>query len=316
MIIREKIKHVIYGTYRATVWRFLGKGARRKKNNTYKKYREIIDTIEEYFNNSNEALNKDAQKVVEHVKKKGIENVFPYDYVQKYYLLAAISINYDKKNKMYYAIRGKKRLYLKQRTYQEAIHYYWNLLHEQDENSPHLYTEKKINGDILLDVGAAEGFFSLDHLHDFNKIFIFESDTSWIPALKVTFREFDQRVFIIEKSVGELNDDKHISLDMVIKQFNIKPTESVYVKIDVEGAEMSVLKGAHRLLEGKNDTNIFVCTYHKQNDEEELLKEINRYKEFHTSNSKGYMIMFYTEDIDVPYLRRGVLRASRVQQKN
>lgn len=308
-MIKEKYRYVLYGVYKILFWRFLGKNARRKKGTGYSKYKEAIDKIEGYFNSIELPDDEEKLEVVSHIRKKGLETVFPYDFIHNYFLQAALSIFYDKDKQMYYAKRKGKRLYLKQDTYAKSLNYYWNLIYEQDRKSPHLYSEKKVDGDILLDIGGAEGFFALDHANDFSKIYIFEGDKTWLPALNETFKQFKEKVFIIDRFVGDSTNEDYVSLDDFVKQYDIDCSKSIFIKMDVEGAEMNVLKGAAKLLKDAQRIHLSVCTYHKQNDEKEIKEELESYNRFSITYSKGYMILFYMDDVKEPYLRRGVLRA-------
>ena len=307
-MIKEKPKYVAYGIYKMIFWRFLSKETRRRKGTAYKKYQLIIDEIEKFYEDYS-PLEEDEKAVAEHIQRKGVETVFPYDFIHNYFLPAALAIKYDKKCQLFYAKRHGMKLYLKQDTYAKALNYYWSLIYEQDKKSPHLYSKNKIKGDILFDIGGAEGFFSLDHLDDFSDIYIFEGDESWLPALRRTLLGYSNKVHIIEYYVGERSTDGFISLDDFIIKNGIDISKQIYIKMDVEGAEMSILKGASSTLKQANRAKLAVCTYHKQNDERDISQELEKYNKFNLTHSDGYLLMFYMNDIEKPYLRRGILRA-------
>ncbi len=54
-------------------------------------------------------------------------------------------------------------------------------------------------GDVLVDVGTAEGIFSIDKMDKIKKLYVIETDAEWIEALKCTFSNYIDKVIIIEK---------------------------------------------------------------------------------------------------------------------
>ncbi|NBK93777.1 FkbM family methyltransferase [bacterium 1XD21-13] len=302
-----KLRYLKYGLFKLLVWRFLSKELRRKKGTAYKKYKENIEKIEQYISAGKLPDERDAREVYKFVRKKGLETVFPYDFIHKYFIKAVLAIKYDSESGMYYAKRKGRRLYLKHDSFEKALNYYWSLIYEQDKHSPHLYSEEKITGHVLFDIGGAEGFLSFDHIDDFEHIYIFEGDPSWFPALKKTFEDYSGKVTIIEKYVGDSNAENYLTIDQFCNNYNINDVE-IFAKIDVEGEEMSVIKGAKLFLAQYNRLKMAICTYHKQEDEYEIRTELEQYNRFKISHSNGYMIMYYMNDIREPYLRRGVLR--------
>ena len=57
---------------------------------------------------------------------------------------------------------------------------------EQDKRSPHFYGIKEniLPQTVFVDVGAAEGLISLEIIEKVKEVYIFESDTAWVNALK------------------------------------------------------------------------------------------------------------------------------------
>jgi hypothetical protein len=55
---------------------------------------------------------------------------------------------------------------------------------------------------------------------------------------------------------------------------------------------------------------VALCTYHKNNDEEDFTALLKRHG-FSVTPSKGYMINYYDKKMTAPYLRRGLIRAAR-----
>lgn len=116
-----------------------------------------------------------------------------YDYVDQYSVKQYLKeIHYDNKSGMYYAMRHGKKMFIsrKYNTAEMAANCYRNICMEQDENSPHRYLSKDFNivkDGILVDIGAAEGFFAFDSVDSVRKIYLLECDLNWIDALKKTF---------------------------------------------------------------------------------------------------------------------------------
>ena len=83
-------------------------------------------------------------------------------------------------------------------------------------NSPHRYLTESFTigqNDVLADIGAAEGNFSLAVIEKVKKIYIFEYDQEWIEALRATFAPWSDKVEIINKFVSDKNDEYHIRFD-------------------------------------------------------------------------------------------------------
>ena len=142
-------------------------------------------------------------------------------------------------------------------------------MREQDLKSPHRYltnTFKAEKDDVLADIGAAEGNFSLSVIENIRKVYIFEHDSEWIEALKATFAPWAEKVEIVSKYVANHNDGSHVKLDTFIE----KKEAVTFLKIDVDGAEANVLKSGKNLLSSTRPLKIALCTYHKNNDEKEF----------------------------------------------
>jgi hypothetical protein len=139
------------------------------------------------------------------------------------------------------------------------------LLAEQDEASPHQYVNcrEEFKGRVLLDIGAAEGIISLNVVDIVEHIFLFECDENWIEALNATFEPYKNKVTIIKKFVSNINDDYHLTIDHFLEGEMIN---NLFIKMDIEGAELSALQGAERVLKEANDLRLAICTYHRTDD--------------------------------------------------
>lgn len=77
-----------------------------------------------------------------------------------------------------------------------------------------------------------------------------------------------------------------------------------FIKMDIEGMELKVLKGACNTL--KTDVKMSVCTYHNPNDLENISNFLRGFN-FKIDTSRGYMAV-YNFDFRKPYLRKGLIR--------
>jgi hypothetical protein len=211
---------------------------------------------------------------------------------------------------MRYVLQDGKRLYFKKRWKEKRIkRAYSELLREQDINSPHRYITESFtigNEDVLADIGAAEGNFSLSVIERIKKVYLFEYDKEWIEALQATFAPWPEKTVIINKYASDVNDTSHVRLDT----FYDDTKDLNFLKIDVDGAESSVLRSCEEIFKSGKPLKIALCTYHKNNDEKDFTVILKNHG-FSVSPSKGYMIHFYDKQMKAPYLRRGLLRAVR-----
>jgi O-antigen/teichoic acid export membrane protein len=104
-------------------------------------------------------------------------------------------------------------------------------------------------GDVVFDIGSAEGYFSIfaSRLNDDpSKIHSFDcsAQRSW-AFVKNNFWNMGGKAQLIEAFVSDKNEQGSITIDRYTKLKNIKPSA---IKIDVEGAEVEVLKGAREFL--------------------------------------------------------------------
>lgn len=235
--------------------------------------------------------------------------IFSYPFHDNY-SSEMIEVIYDNETGMRYVIQDGKRLYFKKRWSKKRIRRaYSDLLREQDINSPHRYLTESFtigNDEVLADIGAAEGNFSLEVIEKVRKVYIFEYDTEWIEALRVTFAPWAEKVEIINKYVSDFNDDSHIRLDT----FYEEKRDLTFLKIDVDGAEAIVLNSCNEIFRSENRIKVALCTYHKNNDEKDFTSLLKNHG-YSVTSSNGYMIHYYDKRMKAPYLRRGLIRAVR-----
>lgn len=236
-------------------------------------------------------------------------SIFPYSFSSKY-RKEDVDVLTDPGLKMKYVIHEGKKLYFRRGWSNARIQRAWSdLLREQDPASPHRYPGGSFipgSDDVLVDIGAAEGNFSLAMADKVKKIYIFEYDRRWAEALAATFAPWKEKVEIVKKYAGDRNDSSHMTIDSFFENREF-PT---FLKIDVDGAEDSVLRGCNKIFQSGKAMKVALCTYHK-NDDEKIFTAFLENVGFTATPSKGYMINYYDKKIKAPYLRRGLLRAVR-----
>ena len=253
-------------------------------------------------------INDDQREILGYLENNHVR-IFPYPFHENY-STDKIEVFYDSETGMRYVLQDGKQLYFKKRWSSDRIkRAYCDLLREQDKNSPHRYLTDSFTvdkNDIVADIGAAEGNFSLSVIEKVKKIYLFEYNQEWIEALKATFAPWSDKVEIIDKYVAGYNDDSHIRFDTFFES----KKDVNFLKVDVEGSETAVLESFNGLFKSGESFRLALCTYHKNNDEKDFTMML-RNNGFNVNPSKGYMINYYDKKISAPYLRRGLIRATR-----
>jgi len=252
--------------------------------------------------------------IIENLKKKPLifpytNFVFPYDFVEKYDP-KKIDVFFDPESCMRYALyEGEKLFFPKIMSVNQIKDCVNDILISQDSASAHRYHDDDFyveEGDIIADMGAAEGFWALSNVRKARKVYLFECDKEWIPALQKTFEPWKEKVDIIQKFISDANSNNTFTLDCLYAG-NI---EINFIKADIEGAEIQLLKGGVNTLSEQNNIKLLLCTYHRKNDAAELEQILKSYN-FITSFSKGFMIQVWDRHLSAPYLRRGIIRAKK-----
>jgi hypothetical protein len=257
-------------------------------------------------------VNRDADvaEAVAHLRRNPLHH-FPYSFTQNY-RPSEHPAQVDAEVGLPYVMHRGRRLYWRAgRKTRRLPGDYAALLAEQDEQSPHRYLVPGFDvrpGDVVADVGCAEGNFSLEVIERAGHVYLFEADGRWAKALEATFRPWKEKVTICRSMVGRQSGDGMVALD----DYFAGKTPPNFYKLDVEGYEADVLNGARRTLGRAGDPRLAVCTYHRQEDEANLtalLRELG----FAASPSRGYMLLYREPNFGPPYFRRGLVRASRPQ---
>lgn len=229
--------------------------------------------------------------------------------IKKEYPGDMFDIARDESSGLLYSYWMGKRIYLKSEIQSRAVakEYLSLLCKEQDKNSPHCYSMDKLNlngEDVVIDGGAAEGFFSLQIVDKVKKIYLVEGDGGWLEALKYTFAPYGRKIVIVPKWLGSKNDESNISIDQIDSEDKI-----TLVKLDVEGAEADAIAGGEETFSSDRDIRVVACTYHRTEDADNFCTYFQN-KGFDTEFSKGYLFVGGLEVVK-PELRKGVLTARK-----
>jgi len=246
----------------------------------------------------------ELKSIVKFLKQNPI-NVFPYSFVKKYNP-ESINVQFDSTLNLPFIDYFGKKLFLQRTMNKARLKKYVNSLFiEQDSASPHRYLNENFNvnpGDVVFDVGTAEGNFSLGVVDVAQKIYLFEPGADWLEPLQATFNPWKEKVFIISKFVSDNVNENTVTIDSITED------KIDFLKVDVEGFETKILDGATKLLNEKKIKKTAICTYHQQQDEK-IINTILTNKGFTVNSTNGYMLFYYDKNIAYPYFRKGLLRA-------
>jgi len=253
------------------------------------------------------AANPEMKNILSFIKKNGVAT-FPYKFIFNY-KEEDIKVYTDDSTGLPYVLVNNKKLFFKRSWDHPTVRKNFNFLSiEQDQSSPHLYLTESFNiklNDTVVDIGAAEGNFSLGIVEKVKALYIFETDADWIEALQATFAPWKDKVTIVNLYVSDKVDAKNITVDA----FFVAKPQINFIKIDAEGAERQILTGSEKILDQNADLKIALCTYHKQNDEIELA-QILKQSNFNISYSAGYML-FLEDKLTAPFFRKVLIRAHK-----
>lgn len=246
--------------------------------NKYFFYKEKL--LKRYENNTD----ADVVEIVSYIKNNGL-GIFNYDFAKNY--KSRIDVWVDDSTGFYYLIHKGKKMYFP-RTFNSkdtVVDYYNSILMEQDYHSPHKYLSDTFNidyGDVVIDAGVAEGNFALEVIDKVSKLYLIEADDDWIEALKLTFKEYSEKVVIIKAFVSSYCYGNVVTIDSLIKE----PVN--FIKMDIEGNEWDALNGAKELIEKSKGIKLAVCSYHSDFDQELIESFMDKQDIVHTT-SRGYM---------------------------
>lgn len=245
-------------------------------------------------------------------------DAFPYPQIKR---IDNPITGFDHKLKLPFVVHNNNRLYFpKDWSPESASNAYRNYIERENllgggytEKAPHQYVTDSFHvekDDIIVDAGCAEALFALDSIEKAKHVYLLEADTIWLKPLQTTFAPYKNKVTIIPKILsGEISENS-ITLNSL---FNKYSNESFFIKMDIEGAEESVIQGSKDFLTSQNKIKLACCTYHKAHHAKKissLLKEMGYNCEF----SDGYMLFPWDKNQQPPYFRKGLIRATRVRE--
>lgn len=288
----------------------------RKSTKEEKAEQRLKKEFLSYYRNTD---NQEIKSMVEYIKKTNKFGMMNCE-LSKNYSDLNVKVNFSAEKKLPYVIDDGKKLFFPQNRSEERVKdNYIALLKEQDEKSPHRYlvTEdidmvKKMHerGDYirLFEFGAAEAMFSLKLVEYVDELYLFECNEEWMEALNETFKPWKDKVVIVNKYVGNYNDESHITLDSFMNEIEIKENCYNIVKMDIEGAEIAALEGMKKFMSREQAFNLYVCTYHRQDDENKVKKIC---KEYDISTNKGYFCFFADPEYSAPFVRRCLVKVKK-----
>jgi len=234
--------------------------------------------------------------------------LFPCSFVFKYDH-KSVRVHRDDHNGLFYVMHNGRRLYYNRRYLTETAvqHAYNGISIEQDEKSPHCYTNDKFfvwENDTVVDIGAAEGNFSLDVVERAGVVYIIEPDNDWIEALEATFRPWKDKVHLINKFASDTDSENYISLAGLLGNNPVN-----FIKMDVGGAEERIIISAERILRDNSAVRLAICTYHRKKDAETTVRTLAALG-FTWSFTNGYMLYVHN-NLTPPYFRKTLIRAQK-----
>lgn len=255
----------------------------RAKGYAYREDKFLKQIKDEYLkhlilNDRDTNDNLQCKECLEFIRKNGV-NTFCYDSIN-YKIYDEKDVFYDEEKALFWVFYRDKRLYMKRSidTIESVLEVMNMLAAEQEPTSPHCYVSDTFNvskGDVVFDIGCAEGNFALSVVDLVEKIYMFEVDEEWIEALNCTFEPYKEKVCIIPKFVSNQSTADHITIEAFCDKNQIDKIH--FMKMDVEGAEPDVLRGAEKLIKEGKIEKIAACTYHNVDDEKKIRQILNEY---------------------------------------
>lgn len=253
--------------------------------------------------------NTDIQQALKYLSNNPL-TTFSGNFQGKY-VADTINVYQDASTGLPYALFGDKKLFFKRSNNKQTVQLMFSgLLMEQDPVSPHCYTDSEFRieaGDVLADVGCAEGLFSLMNIEKLSRVYLFEQDPEWREALEATFAPWKEKTVIIPKFVSNRNTDDEVCLDDFFRNQTSRPN---FYKIDVEGAEDLVLDGMKEI-PSEQPLKIALCTYHHQDDFEKFSRFFSENGFSHRPNPGVVIFQNDMTNARPPFFRKCLIKATR-----
>ena len=111
------------------------------------------------------------------------------------------------------------------------------------------FTDFSKKSALYIDVGASDGYYGLIYkkYNPAGKVILIEADPKLAPEQKANMEKngLGDRVDYLSLFVASHDDDRHVTIDSLTAK---EQAPTVFIKIDVEGAELDVLQGAKQAL--------------------------------------------------------------------
>lgn len=240
-----------------------------------------------------------------------MDHIFPYRRILNG---PTLEVGWDGKSRLPYVVHDSRKLYFPRKMPLPEVERMYRTLTEEEgllgtgclQKSPHQYVcgEYRVEeGDILLDIGSAEGLFAFHHAPVAKRIYLFEGLKEWRKPLAQSFAEYAEKTTIVSRFLGTKTSRSTIRLNDVLDE---KDDATYFMKLDIEGAERSVLGDCQEFLRSHR-VKISCCTYHRQ-DDAEYLSDLLSGLGYRTAFTDGYML-HTINGVHYPYFRRGVIYA-------
>lgn len=225
---------------------------------------------------------------------------YPHEYMLEY-RNKKINVSRDEREQLLFVLHNGKKLFFPVfYTEEKVIKDYRALIIEQDLRAAHRYVRSydELKDKTLLDIGSAEGIFSLDTIELVKHVYLFECMEHWQKPLRATFAQWTDKVTIVPKYVGDKTEGNFVTIDDFMTG---KTIDSLFLKMDIEGAERMALAGATKVISKGRNNQAAICTYHRIGDPE-FIDDFFKRHGYSTEFSEG--LMYWNRR-----LSKGILRA-------
>ncbi|HEX9045426.1 MAG TPA: FkbM family methyltransferase [Verrucomicrobiae bacterium] len=265
---------------------------------------------ERIFNRYGTSSDTEVQAVIQFLQKHPQRELPtgmtpPYDWTQEYEPESVV-VERDTASGLLFVMEKGQRVFFPRKSTPEEVQQAVAIGRmEQDPRSPHCYLGNGFNvdkGDTAVFIGASDGLFCLSLIDRLAKAYLFEPNSDWHEPLRLTFAQWGDKVEVVPAAAASSDSAGRVSLDHF---FQNRPLPN-YIQIDVDGAELDVLNGARNLLTNATKLRWSICTYHKRLDFPDFEKLLAGY-----GYAIGHAPNYFLIGVRMPYLRRGILYASR-----
>lgn len=227
------------------------------------------------------------------------------------YEQAVSGLLYDASCDMFYVmIDGKPLYYPQEFSDEQVLERYRKLCEEQDRESAHCYRNGNLqipDGAVIMDAGAAEGYFALTVIEHAGRVYLTDRDERWNAAWQKTFAPYRDKVVFLHGVLG----GSEAGCDVMTIDDIIGTGRLDFLKVDVGGAEQEVLLGAQKVLGNAAAMRCVVAAYHTHESEAQI-EHILRENGFQTDRADGYFLhMDYEKPVWENELRHALVWAER-----